>query len=102
MMFFVTVFNQVSIDAQTKVLYIEPSRVVGYYTDFNDADTVLKENICDVHETIYHYAVIEEIEEGVYPVAQSRWFYKYDKEKDGYYPIDEPAEFKHYSNIALG
>lgn len=55
-----------------------------------------------MHETIYHYAVVEKIDAGIHPIAEKRWFYKYDKEKNGFYPIEEPKEFEHYINIALG
>lgn len=101
-MYFITVFHQVTTDAQTESLDLGTSRVVGYYDNFDDADTALKVNIYDIYETIYKYAVIEQIGMGVYPLAEDRWFYKYDKEWDGYYPIEEPIEFKNYINIALG
>ena len=101
-MYFITVFHQATIDAQTKSLDLGMSRTVGFFDSLDNANVVLKENTYDVHETIYHYAVVEQIEMGVYPIAKERWFYKYDKEKNGYYPIEEPKEFEHYINIALG
>ena len=74
-----------------------------YWLNFKpESDEALKENCCDMHETIYHYAVVEEIEAGIHGLALRRWFYKYDKERCGFYPIDEPAEFEGYINIALG
>lgn len=99
-MYFITCFQKIGNGKYG--LDIGASRVVGYCSNYLIADSILRNNVCDIHETIYHYAVIEEIEEGVYPTVKDRWFYKYDKEKDGYYPIEEPIEFKHYGNIALG
>lgn len=101
-MYFITAFNQISIDKQTKILDMGIQRTFGYYDNFDHADEALRQNCCDIHETIYHYAVVEKIDAGIHPIAEKRWFYKYDKEKDGFYPIEEPKEFEHYINIALG
>ena len=99
-MYFITCFEKV--DQGRFGLDIGASRTMGYYTNFYDASAVVRRNVCDIHERIYHYAAIEEILEGVYPTVTDRWFYKYDSEQDGYVSIEEPDEFKHYSNIALG
>lgn len=101
-MYFITAFNQISIDGQTKTLDIGFQRTFGYYDNLDYTDEALRQNCCDMHETIYHYAVVEKIDAGIHPIVEKRWFYKYNKEKDGFYPIEEPKEFKHYSNIALG
>lgn len=77
-------------------------RTFGYYKTFEDCDESLKCNACDMHETIYHYAVVEKIEEGIHPLALERWWYKYDREKGGFFPMEEPEFMKHYINIALG
>ena len=58
-MYFITAFNQISIDGQTKTLDVGFQRTFGYYDNFNYADEALKQNYCDMHEAIYHYAVIE-------------------------------------------
>lgn len=99
-MYFITCFQK--IDRGKYGLDIGSSRVFGYYDDFNYADEALRHNCCDMHETIYHYAVVEKIDPGIHSITEKRWFYKYDKERDGFYPIKEPKEFEHYMNIALG
>lgn len=86
-MYFITAFNQIYIDGQTKTLDVGFQRTFGYYDNFNYADEALKQNYCDMHEAIYHYAVIEKINTGIHPIAEKRWFYKYDKEKEGFYPM---------------
>lgn len=48
------------------------------------------------------YAVVEKIEEGIHPLATEHWWYKYDTEKGGFFPMEEPEFMKHYINIALG
>lgn len=101
-MYFITVCHQITIDTQTKMLDMGVSRVVGYYNNFYDADMVLKNNNCNIHESIYHYAIVEKIKEGIYPIVKNRWFYKYDKNNNGFFPVEEPVEFKNHTNIALG
>ena len=100
-MYFITCFRKVTKD-DLGWLDMGETRTFGYYDNFDDADKALKDNYCDMHETIYHYAVVEKIDAGIHHIAEKRWFYKYDKEKDGFYPIEEPKEFEHHINIALG
>ena len=99
-MYFITCFEK--IDQDKFGLSIGASRTMGFHTNFYDASAVVRRNVCDIHERIYHYAVIEEISEGVYPDVVSRWFYQYNGNKDEYISIEEPDEFKHCSHIALG
>ncbi len=72
------------------------SRVVGFYTNYADAQKVLDGNICNVHETHYEYACIERAEEGIYQSGRLMGWYQYDKDKDSYTPIDTP-EFDRYA-----
>lgn len=77
-------------------------RIVGFYKEFKDAEDAVVNNICDIYETIYNYALIEEVEEGLYNSSLNRWFYKYNKEKDEYEKIEEPEFLKHYSGFTIG
>lgn len=75
-------------------------RCVGFTYKFTDALKIISNNICDIHEQTYTYAVIEEMEEGLYPeVVSEEWFEWVD---GGYYPIDKPEQFKQYGNFAIG
>ena len=78
------------------------SRVFGMYPEFEMADEALKTNRCDMCETIYGYAVVEEIGYGIHPDVENRWFYKWDSEKHGFFPIDEPEIVKRYCNFSIG
>jgi len=78
---------------------IHNSRCVGYYTNFADADEDVKNNNLDIHEYTYTYAVIEKMEEGLYPLAKERWFYEWD---GGYKPMEEPKELIFYTNFCIG
>jgi len=83
------------------------SRCVGYYDNFKDADEVVKNNLGDIFETIYNYAVIEKVKPGLYPCCRERWFYKVHIKNNSwqdaiYKPIDEPYCVKHVVNFAIG
>ena len=78
------------------------TNIVGYYTDLDKAKEAVTNNACDINETVYDYAVIEKIEEGLYhPSIEALWF-KYDKENDSYKPIDTPKEVKNYCGFSIG
>lgn len=55
-----------------------------------------------MHECIYMYGVIENIPSGIHPIVKERYFFKYNQEKQGFFEIEEPKEFKHYCNVAIG
>lgn len=74
----------------------------GYSTDFDYLDYSIKNNVTDLHETIYRYGVIEKVEEGLNPVAWERWFYQHNKNNGKYEHIEEPECVKHLVNFAMG
>jgi len=79
------------------------SRCFGYYKTFENADIAVRNNCCDINETIYNYAVIEFIEEGIHSICiDQRWFYKFDYDNGIYEEIDEPEEVKHSCNFSIG
>ena len=70
-----------------------------------DAIEALHTNRCDMWEFLYEYAIIEFIEpEYMYGGCDnySKQFFKFDKEKEGYFEIDEPNFTKYTINIAIG
>lgn len=48
-------------------------RTVGFFHDFADAELAVMENDCDINETIYKYAVIEEVYPGLYHRGAKRF-----------------------------
>ena len=96
-MFFITAFEDLD-----EEWGIKNSRCFGFYQVFEDAERATKENWRDINETIYNYVVIEEMNEGIHPYAQQRWFYKFDYDKRLYYAIIEPEEARRCCNFALG
>ena len=80
------------------------SRVVGYYFTYDDARDAVVNNYGDIHETIYHYALIEKVRPGLYQGAtsDSRSFFAYNLAKDMYDPIEEPEFLSHIAGIGIG
>ena len=79
--------------------YYGASAFMGYYFDKETALHAARENWCDIAEHCYHYAVVEEIPEGLYAYPRPRWFFKYDIENDNFNPIDEPKVMEHIANV---
>ena len=77
-------------------------RCFGYYEYLYDAIKALKLNHCDMHETIYWYAVIEKIGEGIHPEVEMEKWFKYDRERDGFFEIKKPKETRQVCNHAIG
>ena len=80
------------------------SRCVGYVKDKDVAIDIVKNNVCDLFETIYHYAVIEKIEEGLYQYAlddDAIWF-EFNCETEEYEMIPKPKEMENIIGFAIG
>jgi len=97
-MFFITAFVDLDERYGTK----GGSRCFGFKETFENADQAVRENWCDIHEYTYDYVIIEEMNPGIHPNVENRWFYKFNHEDEVYVPIDEPEELKHFCNLALG
>ena len=96
-MYFITIIEDLDPEWGTK-----GTRCIGYKKTFEEADQAVRENWCNINETIYNYAVIEFIGDGMYPDCLKRWFYKFNYDKRIYEPINEPSEVKHYCNCSIG
>lgn len=78
--------------------YGEP-RTVGFRNSLESAKEVVETNMCDIFETCYTYACIEEIPPYIYPECISRVLYKWNKEKEHYEPIEVPEFLTNYELI---
>ena len=96
--YLITVFDKLESDDRWGY-NLGSTRSVGYRNSFELAEEVVKTNVCDIWEYCYDYACIEELGCELYPFAQRRWFYKYNREIDGYEPIEEPEYLKRYGPI---
>ncbi len=98
----IMVMTDLTQDPKTKFPDFGPSRLVGWYLDFEDAYSVVSSNGCDINETCYQYALIEECQEGLYNPAIDRWWFEYNREKDQYIQIDEPDFIRGFCGFTIG
>lgn len=78
------------------------TRVVGYFTTPEEAKQCVEENWGDIYEDGYYkYAVIEDVEPGLYTSCESTpIFYKWI---DGrYQQIERPVELKGFFGFTIG
>ena len=67
-------------------------RCVGYVSELKDAIEIVKNNSGDLNEAGYYpYAVIENIEEGIYQYDQDPLWFKYNSEIDKYEKSERPS-----------
>ena len=99
-MFFISCFTDISVN---KLGYpdIGNARTVGFVETLEKAGEILLNNVGDLWESIYQYAVIEDISPGIYSVPEDRCFFKFDEDRQGYYPIEEPEELKNVAVFAF-
>ena len=100
-MYFVTVFDKCEPNEQFFAEF-GCQRTWGYYQEYEMAARALHENRTDLHEGCYEYALIEKIGPGIIALCEERQWFKWDKEKCGYFEIDEPECVKHLVNFAIG
>lgn len=77
----------------------EDTRCVGYFKTFEEAEQAVMENACDIWETCYDYAVIENIPEGLYQYDFHPTWYKYHKPTGGYMKCEQPEFVKAISGV---
>lgn len=67
------------------------NRCVGYYANEQDAIDAVTYNACDLNEAGYYpYAIIENVEEGLYQYDQSPIWFKYNEDTEEYEKSDRP------------
>lgn len=94
-MFFIT-----QVEPQKDGTFITQCR--GYFSNFDDAEYRVVNNITDFWETCFDYIVIENTPEGLYQSPLAVAWYKYNKELDKYQKINPPQFAKNISGFALG
>lgn len=92
--FLITTFETMLPKDEYGFLKTGARRSVGYYADFESAKRVVENNVLDLWETIYDYIAIEELNEGLYPYADNKWFYKYNVNTNRYEQINAPKEYE--------
>lgn len=78
------------------------SRCIGYFSDQDIAIKTIESNWGDFWETIYNYAVIENIPEGIYQIDPNPLWFQYDRDTEKYKSIERPKETLHQCGFAIG
>ena len=68
----------------------EDTRCVGYFKTFEEAERIVLYNVCDIWETCYDYAIIENIPDGIYQYDFHPTWYKWHKPTNGYIKCEQP------------
>lgn len=76
-------------------------RTWGFYFDKELAIRALHNNLADMREFLYDYAVIEEYYDGIIQSSGERQWFQWNENKKGFFEIDEPNEVKNLANFAL-
>lgn len=97
----ITVMEKVEPSDKYYVLFGD-KRTWGYYKEYDTALQALHENCTDICEGCYDYAVLEKFPESICPVCEERYWFKYDRGRNGYFEIEEPECVKDTWNFAMG
>ncbi len=97
--FTISVFNDKDID-NPSYLSLPEMDTSGFYTDKNTAYKAVTENWCDIQERCYDYALIEEVQEGLYGTTNNRQFFEWNEDTKEFVPIEEPKKFKHWQGLS--
>ena len=79
----------------------QSSRAVGYYPTIEEAKDIVINNRCDLNETIYDYAVIEDIAPGLYRYAEQPLWFVYNPKEDKYDQMEKPPEWAYEEGIIM-
>lgn len=101
-MYFITCVQQL---AKDKLGWFDfgASRTFGYRETFESAKEALECNMCDMHEFLYKYAIVEKTGPYIHPDVEEIHFFEWDNERKGFFEMKEiPKDFEHICNVALG
>lgn len=90
--------------ATIRNIYTNSTRVVGFFDSLEQARNCVESNCGDIYEEgYYNYAVIEELESGIYPACQNPIFYEWfgDKKTGGYREVSKPKEFEGFIGFTI-
>lgn len=100
-MFFITCFEKCEKDGRG-CFVTGDMRTFGYFDNLEACTQALNENVCDMHECLYEFAVIESIGQGIHSHAKEVAWFRWDDEKQGFFETKKPVCTRNYSNYALG
>jgi hypothetical protein len=79
------------------------SRTWCFLDSLDEAKRIIEENITDIHECSFNYALIEEFKSNSLPcISKNEWWYYWDTLKDKYVSCDKPEWAEGVCNWGLG
>lgn len=100
-MFFITCFEKCEKD-ERGCFDTGDIRTFGYFDNLEACKEALNENICDMHEYLYEFAVIESIGQGIHPHTKELAWFRWNDKKQGFFEIENPECTRKFSNYGLG
>lgn len=102
-MFFITCFTTPYL--KSRHLHTSPAykpRTFGYFSTLARTEEALRDNEGGMDECLFHYALVEEFEEGIHPEAKSMRWYRYNERT--WIPCEDPRpeEDQNIFNYAIG
>lgn len=101
-MWFITTIEKIVPSDSRITVDLGDMRTWGYLQNIEEATQALHNNVGNMRERLYEYAVIENISEGLFEFVKERRWFKWSDEKQGFYEINEPDGTKNLTNIAIG
>lgn len=77
-------------------------RCFGYKETLEEAEEALNNNVCDMYEYCYEYAVVEKLGPYIHPYVEDEYWFKWDDDKGGFFRIEKPEATYNVCNHALG
>jgi hypothetical protein len=79
------------------------SRCWGWYSNLEEAKQHVRDNVTDINECMYNYAVIENVPKGILPIdtKEVQWF-KFNKKIDKYEECEKPKWSETTFNWSIG
>ena len=99
--YFITVFEKLTCNELGWSLF-GASRCWGFFSDKNMAIQSLHDNVTNMNEFLYKYAVLEGYHEGISNGTGYQQWFEYNPEKDGFYEIDKPSFLEGFGGWAIG
>lgn len=96
----ITVFQTLKPTSESNLIDFGSRRCVGWYKSKDEAANAVENNFSDMHDYIYNYAIIEEMDMGVKLPDISRSLYKWDN--TCYKQVEIPKSLYRYSNFGIG
>lgn len=94
-MYFFTVLDEITQSADGSIC-LNTSGARGFSEDLTQVQDWIHNNIDDLYDGEYCYAIIEKVEQGINEPVTWRQLFKFDENKNGYTEIDEPDFIKKY------